>query len=250
MRRSYALLWRLFDHRGRMRVMGLFALMLVAALIEAFAVASLLPFLSGLGHPAAPSTVVALSPLGGAGGANHAVFALAILFSVAVVAAIALKHIGFESSYRLLRMTFDEALDLFPEHYFDFIYIDGFAHTGEEGGRTLGDWYGKLKIGGILSGDDYHRDWPLVMWAVNHFVSQLGCPLHVTEHVLAEKYSKYPSWFIRKEKDVDPSAHPVDQRLVEIANKERDRIHRMQTSRVFNMTQRILQRIKRMAKYR
>lgn len=47
----------------------------------------------------------------------------------------ALQHIGLrDERYCLLRMTFEDALDLFDDEYFDFIYIDGFAHTGEEGG--------------------------------------------------------------------------------------------------------------------
>lgn len=43
-----------------------------------------------------------------------------------------------------------------------FIYVDGYAHTGEDRGKTLFDWYPKLKIGGLMAGDDYHDDWPLV----------------------------------------------------------------------------------------
>ena len=43
-------------------------------------------------------------------------------------------------------MTFDDAIDLFEDQFFDFIYIDGFAHTGEEGGETLIKWYRKLKV--------------------------------------------------------------------------------------------------------
>jgi hypothetical protein len=34
-------------------------------------------------------------------------------------------------------MSFDDALDIFDDEFFDFIYIDGFAHTGEEGGNQL-----------------------------------------------------------------------------------------------------------------
>ena len=48
----------------------------------------------------------------------------------------------------LLRLRFDEAIGLFPDHHFDFIYIGGYAHTGEDGGQTLEDWRPKLKPGG------------------------------------------------------------------------------------------------------
>ena len=87
----------------------------------------------------------------------------------------ALKYIGIENTtYSLLRMDFDDALLLFEDNYFDFIYVDGFAHTGEEGGKTLIDWIKKLKVGGYLAGDDYHNDWPLVVWAVNDLAKKLS----------------------------------------------------------------------------
>jgi len=115
---------------------------------------------------------------------------------------VALKSIGLLSNYKLLRMTFDDALDLFDDNFFDFIYIDGFAHTGEEGGVTLEKWYQKLKIGGILAGDDYHMDWPLVMWAVNHFASQIDSEVSLTENIGESEYCQYPSWSLKKEKDI------------------------------------------------
>jgi len=77
----------------------------------------------------------------------------------------ALKHIGLFSRYKLLRLTFDEALELFPDQSFDFVYVDGYAHTGEDGGRTITSWYPKVKCGGVMAGDDYHPDWPLVVAA-------------------------------------------------------------------------------------
>ncbi|WP_424681505.1 class I SAM-dependent methyltransferase [Frateuria sp. YIM B11624] len=144
----------------------------------------------------------------------------------------AILNIGIGRPYKLLRLTFEDALELFPDDYFDFIYIDGFAHTGEEGGRTLVDWYPKLKVGGIMAGDDYHENWPLVMWAVNHFVSQLGAALTVTEIAGGDKYSMFPSWFITKQTATAAGALSLDERLVQVSESERLRIHRMRTSRV------------------
>ncbi len=74
----------------------------------------------------------------------------------------ALARCGLCSNYKLLRMRFDEAIDLFDDESLDFIYVDGYAHGGEEGGETIFNWYRKLKVGGVMSGDDYHSDWPLV----------------------------------------------------------------------------------------
>ncbi len=111
----------------------------------------------------------------------------------------ALRTVGLDRNYHLLRMTFDEALDLFPDEFFDFVYVDGYAHTGEEGGRTILDWYTKVKPGGILAGDDYDPvRWPLVVWGVHHLVSQIGVQLRVTENILEGSYSNYASWFLTK----------------------------------------------------
>ncbi len=98
MRRSYALLWQLFERRGRLRLMALLALMLVAALIEALAVASVLPFLAGLGNPATPSHALAWTGMASASDPQHMVLALAVLFSLAVVVAIALKALADQAA--------------------------------------------------------------------------------------------------------------------------------------------------------
>ncbi|KAB7615584.1 class I SAM-dependent methyltransferase [Amylibacter sp. SFDW26] len=135
----------------------------------------------------------------------------------------ALKHIGIRRNYKLLRMTFDDAIDLFKDDFFDFIYVDGYAHTGEEGGTTLIKWYQKLKPGGIMAGDDYHDDWPLVKWAVNHFASQLDKTVNVTGKTEHSGYSKYPSWFMTKPlKGISHINMP--EKLINAARKERTRI--------------------------
>jgi hypothetical protein len=137
----------------------------------------------------------------------------------------ALRNVGLENpNYHLLRMDFDSALDLFPDEYFDFIYIDGFAHTGEEGGKTILDWYNKLKVGGVIAGDDYHQDWPLVVWAVNKFALQLNQAINITTLTEDVAYCHYPSWYLIKfDSAVKLTLDPV---LVEIARKEKKRVHR------------------------
>ena len=139
---------------------------------------------------------------------------------------LALKHVGLEKNYHLLRMTFEEAIDLFDDEYFDFVYIDGFAHTGEDGGRSIIDWYRKVKVGGVLAGDDYHRDWPLVMWAVNHFVVESGHRLYLTEVLDEDAYSLYPSWYIHKEYSAPLSKFSLPQKLVDLGKMEDIRITR------------------------
>ena len=141
-----------------------------------------------------------------------------------------LKYIGYENpKYCLLRMDFESAVDLFEDEFFDFVYVDGYAHTGEEGGKTLIDWWGKMKVGGILAGDDYHNDWPLVVWAVNHLANQLGVRVNVTlgEEEDETGYCKYPTWWIEKtELSKKPSLDPL---LFDLSMKEKRRVHRNRT---------------------
>ena len=136
----------------------------------------------------------------------------------------AISRVGLMSNYSLLRMTFEEALSLFPDEFFDFIYVDGFAHTGQEGGQTLADWYPKLKVGGIMAGDDYHDDWPLVQWAVNDFASALGVDLTVTEKTESHSYNRYPSWFITKTQSANSDVYRPHPTLREVAAKEKANI--------------------------
>ncbi len=142
----------------------------------------------------------------------------------------ALRRVGLMAPYKLLRMTFEEALDLFDDETFDFIYVDGYAHTGEEGGQTLIKWYRKLKVGGVMAGDDYHGDWPLVQWAVNDFVRQLGVELMVTDLTEETPYCSYPSWYFIKP-ELSPMVLKVDNNLLQLGKMEKDRIHQMRDRR-------------------
>ena len=91
------------------------------------------------------------------------------------------------------RGTFAEVLPLVPDHYADLIYIDGYAHTGQEGGETLRDWWPKLKPGGIFAGHDYCRQYQPTIDAVDAFVSEHGLELHIIDEL------PHPSWWVRKE---------------------------------------------------
>ena len=145
----------------------------------------------------------------------------------------ALRTIGLLENYSLLRMTFEDARPLFDDNTFDFIYVDGFAHTGQEGGKTLTDWWPTLKVGGVMAGDDYHTDWPLVMWAVNEMAVQLGLELHITDTVDSTSYNRYPSWYVVK---TEESAHATvkhPETLRSLAKQEAARVsaHRKKKER-------------------
>ena len=115
----------------------------------------------------------------------------------------ALLNVGIDKNYKLLRMTFDEALDLFPDQYFDFMYLDGYAGNGFEGGQTLRKWAGKVKTGGIIAGDDYHDECALLKSIVDEFVEQNELELMVTEGAFDfSAYGHYPSWAVIKDKEL------------------------------------------------
>ena len=101
---------------------------------------------------------------------------------------------------QILRMRFDQAVHVFTDNYFDFVYIDGYADTGQEAGKTLQDWWPKLKPGGIFAGDDYHEHYPLVVQYVDEFARIQQRQLHVIHcEPLDDWASKYPTWFIIKD---------------------------------------------------
>ena len=47
-------------------------------------------------------------------------------------------------------------VDLFPDHYFDLVYLDA-SHKYEDIRRDIDIWILKVKEGGILAGHDYYK---------------------------------------------------------------------------------------------
>jgi predicted O-methyltransferase YrrM len=91
-----------------------------------------------------------------------------------------------------LRMTFSEAVPFFADDSLQFIYIDGYAHTGQDNGQTLADWWSKLQSGGIFAGHDYHPQFPLTIDAVDAFAQKHGLQVNFTNE------TRYPSWWVEK----------------------------------------------------
>ena len=109
-----------------------------------------------------------------------------------------LKRLMKYKNYTLHRMTFIDALKLFPDNHFDFIYIDGYAHTGQENGKTLDDWYKKCKIGGIFSGDDYCVQYKKTIKSVDEFVKKHDLELHLIKCFENTIWSRNPTWYVYK----------------------------------------------------
>jgi len=61
----------------------------------------------------------------------------------------------FPDRFTLHKMTSDDAFNLFPDDYFDFIFIDG-LHTYEQVIVDCINYYPKIKTGGLFSGHDFN----------------------------------------------------------------------------------------------
>ena len=137
----------------------------------------------------------------------------------------------------LLRMTFEEALAHFAPESLDFIYVDGYAHTGQEEGRTMEQWWPKLKPGGILAGHDYHPRWLPTMNAVDRFVERHGLSLQLTLPADEPGADPNPSWWVRKSKVTSHGSRDTGAqggvdgrgRRSEIGDQKGERVEAMQT---------------------
>jgi hypothetical protein len=65
------------------------------------------------------------------------------------------KPFGSDRYKIIKRYTTDAAL-LYPNDFFDFIYLDA-SHTYESARRDIQMWWPLLKQGGIFAGDDYRK---------------------------------------------------------------------------------------------
>ena len=66
----------------------------------------------------------------------------------------AVDRLGKYKDSRVLRLDQIKAANLFPDQYFDFVYIDS-AHNEKSTKDAIIHWLPKVKPGGILAGDDY-----------------------------------------------------------------------------------------------
>lgn len=102
------------------------------------------------------------------------------------------KLFKFQNRSYVIRSFFSEALSYFNDSFFDFIYIDGYAHSGQDNGKTLYEWYSKLKTGGIFSGHDYDKSWPKTVQSVDLFASRYNKKANIIND------KPYSSWYFIK----------------------------------------------------
>jgi len=98
----------------------------------------------------------------------------------------------FGKRVEIKRSRFADAVSEFTNESCEVIYVDGYAHTGQDDGRTLREWWPKVKPGGVFAGHDYDEKWPLTVAAVDAFAKSVGLPVEVI------KDEPFSSWLIRK----------------------------------------------------
>lgn len=96
-------------------------------------------------------------------------------------------HKQYEHFSRLLRMTFDEALPIIPDHSVDLLHIDGF-HTYEAAKRDYDTWLPKMSERGVVlfhdtavfdQGFGVHKLWAELRPCFPHFHFEHGFGLGV-----------------------------------------------------------------------
>lgn len=89
------------------------------------------------------------------------------------------------------RSTFSDAL---PVPFMAcLVYVDGYAHTGQERGETIRDWWHVVEPGGIFAGHDYDPEhYPQTVAAVDAFVAEHGLALNIIEE------KPHASWWVVK----------------------------------------------------
>ena len=85
-----------------------------------------------------------------------------------------------QDNVKILHMEFQEAINLFPDEYFDFIYIDT-SHIYDQTKKELNLSFKKIKKNGIIAGHDYNQQWfPGVVQAVNEFAVENNLTFKLT----------------------------------------------------------------------
>lgn len=110
-----------------------------------------------------------------------------------------LRFKPYQKFSTILKMRFDQAVDLFEDNSLGFVYVDGYAHTGQENGKTLEQWYPKVMSGGVFAGDDYHLHHPNTIKIVDEFAKNHNLKLLIIDcHEPYSIWSEYPTWYVIK----------------------------------------------------
>jgi hypothetical protein len=106
----------------------------------------------------------------------------------------------FETKVKLIRETFEIAATQFDDEFFDWIYVDGFAHNGQNDGKTFSQWWPKLKSGGVFGGGGYNMvAYPELVKKLHSFALDVGRDIYVIDCEPGDnQWGADPSWFMIK----------------------------------------------------
>lgn len=106
------------------------------------------------------------------------------------------------SDITLWRCTAQKWLESQPDGSLGFVYIDCYAHTGQDDGSVLKAAWPKLQDGGIFAGDDYDlMSWPKTFSAVNRFAGAHGHQVNIRQDFCSTakvRQDKHATWWFRK----------------------------------------------------
>ena len=102
----------------------------------------------------------------------------------------ACKRMIADKTVRLLRLTSVKAAKLFPDDYFDLVYIDA-DHTKESVKEDCATWLPKVREGGILCGHDYGGGWQSVVNGVDEFFIERSGKKDITHFYEIDGGEKY-----------------------------------------------------------
>lgn len=107
-----------------------------------------------------------------------------------------LPNLGYDNSVQklksyehctVIRKKSMDAVQDFPDEYFDFVYVDG-DHEFASATNDISEWIKKIRIGGIIAGHDYRPYYPKsfihVYQVVNAFTNGYDIhPWFITDYV-------------------------------------------------------------------
>ncbi len=97
----------------------------------------------------------------------------------------------FEDKIEFIRKKSEEAIDDIPDEL-DFVYIDG-NHKYEYVKRDIQLYYPKVKLGGVLGGDNFEAPYPGVARAVIEFTDKHDLQIHGRRNPISHDW-----WVIKK----------------------------------------------------
>ena len=101
--------------------------------------------------------------------------------------------------YKIVRNLTTHAAGLYPDGYFDFLYLDA-THTYTEARRDLEAWYPKVRLGGLVSGHDYQFQHQAIgdgyVFGVKDAVDEFAAARHLRVYSTSEPY--LPSFYFIK----------------------------------------------------